>query len=51
MTDRPKSSERLTTVTGAPIAVQQALTASPRGPVLMEDVLCRSAKDALTHRK
>jgi len=38
MADRPKSSERLTTVTGAPITVQQALTAGPRGPVLMEDV-------------
>ena len=28
----------LTTANGAPIAVQQALTAGPRGPVLMQDV-------------
>lgn len=28
----------LTTATGAPIGVQQALTAGPRGPVLMQDV-------------
>ncbi|MCC6321881.1 MAG: catalase [Phycisphaerales bacterium] len=29
---------RLTTANGAPIGVQQALTAGPRGPVLMQDV-------------
>lgn len=34
MTDSP----RLTTANGAPIGVQQALTAGPRGPVLMQDV-------------
>src|SRR5271168_3635982 len=28
----------LTTANGAPIGVQQALTAGPRGPVLMQDV-------------
>jgi catalase len=31
-------SPRLTTANGAPIGVQQALTAGPRGPVLMQDV-------------
>jgi catalase len=32
------SSPVLTTANGAPIGVQQALTAGPRGPVLMQDV-------------
>jgi catalase len=32
------SSPRLTTANGAPIGVQQALTAGPRGPLLMQDV-------------
>src|SRR6266705_4666034 len=31
-------SDLLTTENGAPIAVQQALTAGPRGPVLLQDV-------------
>jgi len=30
--------KKLTTATGAPISEQQALTAGPRGPVLMQDV-------------
>ncbi len=37
----PKSESKcpvLTTANGAPIGVQQALTAGPRGPVLMQDV-------------
>jgi catalase len=34
----PASSPTLTTANGAPIGVQQALTAGPRGPVLMQDV-------------
>ncbi len=33
-----KMSKKLTTHDGAPIAVQQALTAGPRGPLLMQDV-------------
>jgi catalase len=34
----PAASPTLTTATGAPIAEQQALTAGPRGPLLMQDV-------------
>ena len=34
----PKSCPILTTADGAPIGVQQALTAGPRGPLLMPDV-------------
>ncbi len=40
-TDRPTDQATcplLTTANGAPIGVQQALTAGPRGPVLMQDV-------------
>lgn len=37
MTTTPLS-PRLTTANGAPIGVQQALTAGPRGPLLMQDV-------------
>ncbi len=33
-----KKNTKLTTQTGAPIGEQQALTAGPRGPVLMQDV-------------
>jgi catalase len=33
-----KKNTRLTTANGAPISEQQALTAGPRGPVLMQDV-------------
>src|SRR5471030_1134559 len=33
-----KPSATLTTATGAPIGEQQALTAGPRGPVLLQDV-------------
>lgn len=32
------TNKKLTTATGAPIGEQQALTAGPRGPVLMQDV-------------
>lgn len=37
MSDK-STKKTLTTATGAPIAEQQALTAGPRGPVLMQDV-------------
>ena len=33
-----KKNPVLTTATGAPIGMQQALTAGPQGPVLMQDV-------------
>src|SRR6202161_1279849 len=33
-----KESPTLTTANGAPIGVQQAMTAGPRGPALMQDV-------------
>jgi catalase len=35
---RDKKNPSLTTATGAPIGEQQALTAGPRGPLLMQDV-------------
>ena len=35
---KTQPSPTLTTANGAPIGVQQALTAGPRGPVLMQDV-------------
>ncbi len=39
MTERScPMSTRMTTANGAPIGVQQALTAGPRGPLLMQDV-------------
>jgi len=39
MTDKcPMSNGQLTTANGAPIGTQQALTAGPRGPLLMQDV-------------
>jgi catalase len=38
MSDPSNQHPKLTTATGAPIAEQQALTAGPRGPVLMQDV-------------
>ena len=38
MTEHSEKHPTLTTQTGAPIAEQQALTAGPRGPVLMQDV-------------
>jgi catalase len=37
-TTRETPSNGLTTANGAPIADQQALTAGPRGPVLIQDV-------------
>ncbi len=38
MTDKNKSCPILTTANGAPIARQHAMTAGPRGPLLMQDV-------------
>jgi len=38
MTDEKKKCPVLTTADGAPIGMQQAMTAGPRGPLLMQDV-------------